>query len=209
MINLIQKALNEQFARSAAKFMKGVCYVLMALGILCLILSILGRQTFSLRTSTDFYDRAIYAEEDHDPTSRSFTVSMTDDVFVTANGEDGVDLGTQAALTLMYALTVLPLAYSYWLLSRVFRNVSEGRIFTDQNASCLLYYGLIRFGAAILVPLGKVLTAHLANLLTESQIRISTGSSMLNTLIPSIAFIVAAYIIHYGIHLQDEVDHTL
>ena len=32
---------------------------------------------------------------------------------------------------------------------------------------------------------------------------------MFNMLIPSIAFIVAAYIIHYGVHLQDEVDHTL
>ena len=27
--------------------------------------------------------------------------------------------------------------------------------------------------------------------------------------LPGIAFIVAAYIIHYGVHLQDEVDHTL
>lgn len=32
---------------------------------------------------------------------------------------------------------------------------------------------------------------------------------MLNSIVPSIAFIVAAYIIHYGISLQDEVDHTL
>ena len=32
---------------------------------------------------------------------------------------------------------------------------------------------------------------------------------MLSALIPGIAFLVAAYIIHYGVHLQDEVDHTL
>ena len=32
---------------------------------------------------------------------------------------------------------------------------------------------------------------------------------MLTTLVPSIAVLVAAYILHYGVHLQDEVDHTL
>ena len=38
---------------------------------------------------------------------------------------------------------------------------------------------------------------------------IATGQGVLNTVISGIAFIVAAYIIHYGVHLQDEVDHTL
>ena len=33
--------------------------------------------------------------------------------------------------------------------------------------------------------------------------------SLLEALIPGIACVVAAYIIHYGIYLQDEVDHTL
>ena len=47
------------------------------------------------------------------------------------------------------------------------------------------------------------------NLISVDSLSIGTGSTMLNDLIPSLAFIVAAYIIHYGISLQDEVDHTL
>ena len=31
----------------------------------------------------------------------------------------------------------------------------------------------------------------------------------MNTLFPSFAFLVAAYIIRYGLYLQDDVDHTL
>jgi len=49
----------------------------------------------------------------------------------------------------------------------------------------------------------------LANQIADSRISLYTGTDVLNTLIPSIAFLVAAYIIRYGIYLQDEVDHTL
>ena len=54
-----------------------------------------------------------------------------------------------------------------------------------------------------------MLLCSLANLLAESQVSISTGSGMLNQLMLSLAFVVAASIMHYGIRLQDEVDHTL
>lgn len=68
---------------------------------------------------------------------------------------------------------------------------------------------MIQFFAAFFVPFIKMFICYLTNLVSNSHVSISTGSDMLNNLIPSIAFIVAAYIIHYGINLQDEVDHTL
>ena len=59
------------------------------------------------------------------------------------------------------------------------------------------------------LPTTSSLTPTPIQISSASQIMISTGSDMLNRLFPGIAFLVAAYIIHYGIRLQDEVDHTL
>lgn len=209
-MKLLRNLLNERYAKNAAKFMRIVCYLVMLFFALCLILSFMGRQTFRLHTSTGTYDDAIYAEEDHEWTSRGMVVHMSDDdVYVWANDDDQIDLSIQIALSLMFAFSVVPLIFAFWFLSRVFTNISKGQIFTEQNALCLLYYGLIQFFAAILVPFIKLLIAHIVNLFADGRVSLSTGRGMLEGIIPSIAFIVAAYIIHYGIHLQDEVDHTL
>ena len=208
-MKLIQKLVNERFASSAARFLKIACYFVMAFFLLCLVLSCMGRQTFILHASTGTYDRAIYAEEDHSPRSRSLTVSMPDEVHIQTMGGDQVSLATQIGLSLMFAVNMVPLFFAYWFLSRVFANVHEGQIFTEQNAVYLLYYGLLQFFTALLAPFLKLLICHLANRFSVSQISIATGQGMFSTLVPSVAFLVAAYIIHYGIHLQDEVDHTL
>ena len=204
-----QKLADARYARPAAQFMRYVCYFVIFFHVLCLVLSLMGRQTFALHTSQGTYDWAIYAEEDHDPTSRVFTVSVNDDIFVWANEEDQIELTTHLALSLMFALGAVPLIFAYWFLSRVFSNISRGQIFTEQNARCLLDYGLMQMIVALPGPLLKQLVCFLANQIADSRISLHTGTEVLNTLIPSIAFLVAAYIIRYGIYLQDEVDHTL
>lgn len=169
----------------------------------------MGRQTFFLHTDTGTYERAIYAEENHAPHSRSMTVHMGDDIHVWTNDNDQIDLTTHLGLSFMYAINVVPLILAFWFLSRVFSNINKGEIFTEKNAAYLLYYGLLQLFVAVLVPFLKLFICHFVNLISDSQISISTGQDMLNGMVPSIAFIVAAYIIHYGISLQDEVDHTL
>ena len=109
----------------------------------------------------------------------------------------------------MYAVHIVPMIFAYWFLSGVFSNINNGHIFTEKNSSYLLYYGILQFSVAVVVPFIKLLICWLTNLVSNGQMSISTGQAMFNMLIPSIAFIVAAYIIHYGVHLQDEVDHTL
>jgi len=205
----IQKLINEPFARSAAHFMKYICYIMMLFFVAGLVLSFIGRQTFILHSSTGTYDSAIYSEENHNWTSRGPTVSMNDEVRVIAYNGEKIDLITQIGLSAMYAVNVIPLIICFWFLSRVFNNVSKGRIFTDQNASYLLYYGLMQMAVAALVPFIKLFISYLANQFSSSEISIATGQNLLSNLIPNIAFIVAAYIIHYGVHLQDEADHTL
>ena len=208
-MKFIQKLANERFARPAAQLMKFACYFVICFYVLCIVLSFMGRQTFFLHTKTGTFERAIYAEENHNSHSRSMTVHTSDDIHVWTNDNDRIDPTIQIGLSFMYAINMVPMIFAYWFLSRVFSNINKGEIFTEQNSSYLLYYGLLQFSVAVFVPFIKLLICWLINLVSNGRVSISTGQTMFNMLIPSIAFIVAAYIIHYGVHLQDEVDHTL
>jgi len=209
-MKFINKFINEPFAKTIANIMMLICYLLILLFTSGLVLSFIGRQTFILQTSTGIYNSAIYNETNRDWTYRGPTVSLSDEINVTAgaNGQE-IDLITHVGLFAMYAITMAPLIVCFWFLSRVFYNISKGVVFTEKNAIYLLYYSLIRIGVAIFVPFIKLFIAYLANQFTHSKIYIATGQNLLNDLIPNIAILVAAYIIHYGVHLQDEVDHTL
>ena len=208
-MKFIQILANERFARPAAQLMKFACYFVICFYVLCTVLSFMGRQTFFLHTKTGTFERAIYAEENHNSHSRSMTVHTSDDIHVWTNDNDRIDPTIQIGLSFMYAINMVPMIFAYWFLSRVFSNINKGEIFTEQNSSYLLYYGLLQFSVAVFVPFIKLLICWLINLVSNGRVSISTGQTMFNMLIPSIAFIVAAYIIHYGVHLQDEVDHTL
>ena len=208
-MKFIQELANERFARPAAQLMKFACYFVICFYVLCTVLSFMGRQSFFLHTKTGTYERAIYAEEKHAAHSRSMTVFTGDDIHVWTNDNDQIDLTIQIGLSLMYAVHIVPMIFAYWFLSRVFSNINNGHIFTEKNSSYLLYYGILQFSVAVFVPFIKLLICWLTNLISNGRMSISTGQAMFNMLIPSIAFIVAAYIIHYGVHLQDEVDHTL
>lgn len=206
---MLKPLLNERFVRKAASFLQAACWLAICFFALVTVLACLGRQQFTLVTSTDVYEGAIYAERDQGWLSHSFTVTASDSIRVTANSDDGVDLATHIGLTLMLAAQALPALAGCWLLSRVFANIAQGRIFVEQNARGLLGYGLLQIYAVFLLPFVKLLICNLANLVSDSQIAAWSVQIGPDKLFPSIAFLVAAYIIHYGITLQDEVDHTL
>ena len=208
-MKFIQQLANERFARHAAQLMKFACYFVICFYVLCTVLSFMGRQSFFLHTKTGTFERAIYAEENHNAHSRSMTVFTGDDIHVWTNDNDQIDLTIHIGLSLIYVVHIVPMIFAYWFLSHVFSNINKGEIFTKQNSSYLLYYGILQFSAAVIVPFIKLLICWLINLISNGRMSISTGQAMFNMLISSIAFIVAAYIIHYGVHLQDEVDHTL
>ena len=208
-MKMLKPLLNERFVRKAASFLQAACWLAICFFALVTVLACLGRQQFTLVTSTDVYEGAIYAERDQGWLSLSFTVTASDSIRVTANSDDGVDLATHIGLTLMFAAQALTGMAGYWLLSRVFANIAQGRIFVEQNARGLLGYGLLQIYAVFLLPFVKLLICNLANLVSDSQIAAWSVQIGPDKLFPSIAFLVAAYIIHYGITLQDEVDHTL
>ena len=70
-MKLIQKLIDERYARLAARFMTLVCYLGMLLLTMVLALSLMGRQAFSLHTNTNTYGTAIFSEKKF-PTSGRF-----------------------------------------------------------------------------------------------------------------------------------------
>lgn len=205
----IRKLANERAARHAAQFMKFACYFIILFYAFCMVLSFMGRQSFWLHAKDGTFENAICAEEEHTPYARSMTVHLNDDIRVWTNENDQIELITRVGLSVIYAVHILPLILAYWFLSRVFSSIQAGQIFTEKNADYLLYYGLLLLFEAVLVPFIKLFVCWLITAVSGNRVEITPGQDILSSLIQSIAFLVAAYILHYGIHLQDEVDHTL
>lgn len=208
-MRLMQRLTDERFAKPAAKFLKIACWFVICIYAAAALLSFMGRQTFHLHAKTGSYENAICAEEDHAPASRGMTMHLGDEIHVWTDADDQVDPAIRWGLSGMAVVTLAPLMLAFWFLGRVFSNIQNGRIFTEQNAACLLYYGLLQLFAAVPVPFIKLGICRLASLAADGRVDIATGQDMLGRLVPAIAFLVAAYIIHYGVYLQDEVDHTL
>ncbi|MEG0900009.1 MAG: DUF2975 domain-containing protein [Oscillospiraceae bacterium] len=206
----MHKLLNQKVAMGTAKFMKVICHIIIFLFVIMLALSFIGRLQYNLQVGGKTYAHAIYAEENHDFNMRSLTVKSNDSLRIHAAADDGtIDIITYVAITIMYAINIIPLMFAYWFLAKVFANVAKGEIFTQKNAHYLLYFGVIQAVVAIAVPFVKLFIVQIANTLVSDRISLATGTNMFNEFVPSVAFIVAAYIINYGVHLQDEVDHTL
>lgn len=206
----IHKLLNQKAAKKIAGFMKAICYIIIFLFAMMLIMCCMGRLQYNLRVGDKTYPNAIYAEESHDFSVRNFTVQSNDDLRIFTPSEDGkIDLLTYIAIAIMYAINIAPLMFAYWFLAKVFGNVAKGEIFVEKNAHYILYYAVIQACVAVVVPFVKLFIVQIANTFVADRISLATGMNMINQLVPSIAFFVAAYIINYGVHLQDEVDHTL
>lgn len=202
--------LNHKLATKTAKLMNVLCHIAIILFVIMLALSFLGRLQYVLSVGGTTYERAIYAEENHDFTTRGLTVSSSDTLRVRAATNDGtIELLTYIVIVLMHAINLIPLIFAYWFLAKVFANVAKGEIFVEKNARYLLYFGIIKGAVAVVLPFVKLLIIQIANAFVADRISLATGSDIINQLVPSVAFLVAAYIINYGIHLQDEADHTL
>ena len=55
-MKIFTRLMNAHVARGAAYVMRVVCFIVIAFGILCLIFSLMGRQSFRLHTSTGVYE---------------------------------------------------------------------------------------------------------------------------------------------------------
>ena len=204
---------NERFARGAARVLRALCLFVMVFYGAALVLTAMGRMSFTLHAPGGTVEAAIWADMPYDAGEEfgggSLRFTLADDIHAWA-GEDGrLSPGQKAGIALIAALSVAPLMAAYGALAGVLGRVGAGEIFTDANAHGLLAYGIIRALSALAVPFVKLGVCRIVSALGAGELAISTGQGMFGEIVPALGFLVAAYILHHGIHLQDEVDHTL
>lgn len=208
-MKMISQTTREHFVKGGCRLVQIACYIALAFYVFGLVLSIMGRQTFTFHASTGTYDRVIYAQENYEDDVEGMFISTQDGIHITPNREGEIDLTTQIGLSLLYAVQMVPAAVAIWFLSRVCANVYQGEIFIGRNARYLSFYGAIQIFIALAVPFLKLILCFAVNRMADSQISISTGQNAMQTLVTGVGFLLAGYIIGYGVGLQDEVDHTL
>ncbi len=204
----------KQFVRKAADFVRGICYFMIGIYAFLVVLCALGRLEYGLQYDTGQYiSGRIYAGEVHDYTMSNWTVrNVDDDLYVTVQSDTGnIKLSTYVAISGMYIIGFVVVITSLGFLSKVFNNVAKGEIFTEKNARYLLYYSVIQIALTVVYPVLKRLIVYFANVLGEGGdfIRITMNMPNFQNVVLSVAVFVAAYIIKYGVDLQDEADHTL
>ena len=204
-----QGLLNEQSARNMAGLVKWVCYFVVAFTVLGMALSFLGRQTFILHTNTGTYEHASFSAASNGWMHQGMMTSSRGVVQIHAYADGEINFITRAALSVAYVAFIIPLMLSFWFLGRLFKNINKGQIFVHQNAYFLLYFGLLQIMIALIIPFIQLAIFGLANMFTVSRITYLYNANLFSNALLPIVCIVAAYIIHYGVSLQDEVNHTI
>ena len=205
-MRFIRKLTSDPFIQRVSECMQIICYLIILLYAVFAVLSCMGRLTFILYTKDAVYENAIVAEEDHGAEKTMLTVSLRDDIRVWADENGEIDGVCRVGLVLLFIVHTAPFLLAFWLLSKVFAHIRDGEIFIQENASCLLWYGILHLFAAVPAPLLKMLICRLVTALSGNKMEILTGKDVFNLVFQSIAFIVAAYIIQCGLRMQENAE---
>jgi len=209
-VRILRCILSKGNAKDIAGYLVYMCYMAMLLCVVTMVLSVIGRQTFILHSSTGIYENASFIMLDRGWTTTTgpSTGGVRGEVRIfTAPGVAGLDeinALTRVSLSAMNLIHALPLTLSLWFLSRVFRNIKKGRIFTEKTAHCLLYYALIQIVMSFFVPLLQFIIVVSTNRFTNSHISFLTGDTIFVSFAIHLAVLVVACIIHHGAGLQNK-----
>ena len=79
-MKVLSRLVNEKYAMPFAGFMEWICRLIMLYMALCLVLSVMGRQTFTLLMNGKEYKNAYCAQDSPRSGSRMWTVHSDDDI---------------------------------------------------------------------------------------------------------------------------------
>lgn len=200
---------SERNAQSIAILLQGICYFVTAVALAGAVLVVLGRVEMDITTPSGHYDRALLVEQDREATARFlFTRISEQDVYLTLKTETA-GFFTRLCVALMGLVQAVPAGFCFFFLAGLFRNIAEGRVFVARNAAIFFRSGLILVIASLAGPvLEGLVLPWLINRFTEDRILLSLSVNY-TALFFGFVLLVAAYVFHYGIYLQDEVDHTV
>ena len=202
------KIWNPQNARRLAQVLEAACYLAACFFLLICVLFLCGRTEVQLTNRDGSFPDALVADGGPGGGTRWMFTSIPDQTTNLA-AFDGIDAPAWIGIAAMGVLRVAPLGVCAVILALLFRNVAAGRVFVPQNASLLLRGGLLLAATYLLVPLiNAYAIPPLVNHFSSCRLAVGTTVS-LSGLFDAFVMVVGAYVMRYGIYLQEEADHTL
>lgn len=199
--------LTDRNARRLTTSLRVIC--MLTFGFLCAfaLLIVLGRVEVNLVLPSGTFERAPLLARDSE--ASRFLYAALGGHHIRVEAWHPVDWATRLGITLIGLLHVAPLAYCFYTLTRFFTNIGVRQVFTSANGNLLLRCGSVLALTALVFPL---LSAYaippLINLLSANRLSIGITFDF-SRLFFGIVLLVAAYIFHYGLYLQEEADATL
>lgn len=210
-MKIVQKLANERYVKKIAGLIIFFCFLSILSYIASVVLCISGEEVYVVHTKNEeAINKPTYEQEQKGIQVHIMTAGPTWDIDVWTNENEQIDKIIYGGLILMFVLYAAVGISGEICLILIFRNLRRGRVFTSQNASYLLDYGLLQIGDAFVLPLINYIIMHIVNTCSQGKLLFRDGGQgIINKLVPCIVYIVAVYIIHCGFKLQDEVDHTI
>jgi len=208
--NILSKLVQKKVARRFASALQILCWLMMLLAGLSIVLALLGRVEVALNTPQGYYENALLAAEDPGASTRLFFIKLSGhDIRLTVTVDGGIGAAAWMGVALLCIIRLAPIGVCFFCMACFFGNVVEERVFVTSNAALLLRTGCVLLAASLIGPL---LNAYMVPWLVSvfSANTLSVGVQLdLSQMVFGAVLLVAAYIMYYGIELQDEVDHTL
>jgi len=199
--------LSKTTAHHFARCLKIFCYIVFFIGVFASVLILLGRVEVNLAMPEKYFENALLFEKDRAATSRFFFATPFDHLHLSVH--DKVGFATWLCIALMGLVKILPFTVCSYFMAGFFKNISLDKVFVFSNANILLYNGIILSVSSILHPiLNAFLFPSILTLFSKNRISVSTQPDLMGIFM-GITLLIAAYVFHYGIYLQDEADHTL
>ena len=202
---------NEKNAHKIAVILQKVCVLYIFLAVFSIVLVLLGRMEIPfMQTPDGNYNNAILFESDHNERIRAFSVRLSSMGMRLYMVESGGKVGfiTWLVISMIGIVNVLPMGVCIYMMAKFFKNISESKVFVTGNANILLKGGAVLAVSFVAEPLLIALLPEIVNSFTANELFLTAEMNFMY-LFGGAVLIVMAYVFHYGIYLQEEVDYTL
>jgi hypothetical protein len=199
--------LTDRNARRLITCLRVLCMLTFIFLCVFALLIVLGRVEVNLVLPTGTFERAPLLGRDSE--ASRFLYATIGGHHIRVEALHPVDWATRLGIALIGLLHMAPIAYCFYTLTRFFTNIGARQVFTSVNANLLMRCGCVLVPTALVFPLlSAYVIPPLVNLLSANQLSVGITFDF-SRLFFGIVLIVAAYIFHYGLYLQEEADATL
>lgn len=202
---------NDKFARKLCLILQIILVLLLIFFTVSIIMTLLGRIAVHLHitSSEQTFDNPVLLNYKSVHNSGFYLTPNTELHFTLQAPK--LSLLSQIIVRLYVVFTFIPNIFAFLFLYPLLTNVSEKKVFSTQNANYLSKAGFSLLIGPIIASVCKLFVfPFLIRQFTSEVLTISSQIQLLySDMILGVILLIIAYIFHYGIYLQGEVDSTL